>query len=120
MSPEKIRKYIDDNVQAHRETDDEDLWTAEIIEYEIFDQIFRYAVSIDCKVEGLDLKAIVEAEDDDDPAVPGANRYEVFMDLRRRMDPDAREHLEFPNVIKELFDYFERTFWPHNFEEEED
>jgi hypothetical protein len=116
MTYDKIKELIDKNAKEHKTVPSEDEWHWGLLEQQAVHAIFEYCDSIGIKPEGYNIRKILDAEDDVDDGVPPEGCQEALLNLQRRMtEPDHPDPIAVPNEVKELFAYYEKSFWPDFF-----
>lgn len=113
MTYEAIIQLIDRNAQKHKSCAEEDDWHWEHLEQEPLLAVFEYCYQIGIRVDGYDIRKILDAEDDADDGVPPEGCREALFSLQRRMtDSDCSDSIEVPLGVKRLFEHYEKSFWP--------
>lgn len=112
---DEIKTLIDKNAARHKQEEDDDFCF--MLEIEVSRAIFEYCDFMGLKIEGYDIRKILDAEDDMDEGVPPEGIYEALLNLEIRMTgPDVPNPIQVPEEVKELFEYYEQSFWPDAFE----
>lgn len=86
-------------------------WEAEIVEWETISDIFGYALAKGFNPPDYNLKAILEAEDDESPGVPEIGCQEALIDLMERITQPEQPHGVDEPQLRNLFLELERAFW---------
>lgn len=117
LKTDEIKTLIDKNAVQHKSASDDDSWLYESLEIEVLHAIFDYCDFIGLKIEGYDIRRILDAEDDEDEGVPPEGSYQALLNLQIRMtESDIPNPIQIPNEVKELFEYYEKSFWPDLYE----
>ncbi|MBD1400001.1 hypothetical protein [Pelovirga terrestris] len=120
MDYEQLKLWILTQAEKHRVCPDEDFWLVEIIEMEVMNALFDYAIDEGMQAPPFDLKKILDAEDDDDPHVPPEGRDAFLLNLLEMISSDdSTDAMQVPAPVKELFQFFRESFWPSESETDE-
>jgi hypothetical protein len=112
---DEVKALIKSNAAKHRNVSDDldDLWEAEILERECFRAVFEYIDGVGVKIDDVDIRKLLDAEDDEDDGVPDVGVDETLYDIMDRIcDPEHRNAISAPIEVKQLFDCYNETFWP--------
>jgi hypothetical protein len=112
---DEIKALIESNAAKHRNVSDDldDLWEAEVLEIECYEAIFEYIDGVGVKIDGVDIRKLLDAEDDADDGVPDAGVQATLYDFMDRIcDPEHKNAIIVPIEVTQLFDFYHETFWP--------
>lgn len=108
-----IKSLIDQNAAEHKTVSEDDSWHYEALERYILMTIFEYCHQLGIQIEGIDLRKLLDAEDDEDEGVPPEGVEPTLWALQDRMtDPKSLNPIPVPDEVVELFNYYSKTFWP--------
>lgn len=113
MEYKEIVGLIDKNSKEYKLASEEDAWHWESLENECLFAIFEYCDSIGLKIDGYDLRKILDADEDDNEGVLPQGIIETLFTIQERIiDPNASDFIQAPKEVKELFKYYKKSFWP--------
>jgi hypothetical protein len=112
---DEIKALIESNAAKHRSVSDDldDHSEAEVLEIECYEAIFEYMDGVGVKIDGVDIRKLLDAEDDEDDGVPDAGVEATLFDIMERIcAPEHKNAISVPIEVKQLFDCYHETFWP--------
>jgi len=108
MTHQELLSLIKRNGQQYLACDED--WEAEIIEWKTLVAIFEYGAQNGFQAPNYDIRAILDAEDDESPGVPDIGCEAALIDLMERISsPDQADGIDAPE-IKELLGLMESAF----------
>lgn len=107
MTITELKRSIVLSAQRFQPADD---WEAQVIEWNTILDIFEYALANGFQPPDYDLRALLDADDDESPGVPEMGCEAAFIDLMERIErTDLPNAIDAPEIA-ELFRFFELQF----------
>jgi hypothetical protein len=112
---DETKSLIKSNAAKHKDVGDDsgDFWEFELLEVECYQAIFEYMDGVGVKIDGVDIRKLLDAEDDADDGVPDAGVEATLLEIIERIcAPEHKNAISVPIEVKQLFDCYHETFWP--------